>query len=70
MSQTHVLVRCPECGGTGDAQGGVYQCDVCLGGRHLNVPRDPQTGGAPAGLTEWKDAELPTIRPNPYRLTY
>lgn len=70
MSATHVLVRCPECGGTGDAQGGIYQCDVCLGCRHLNVPRDPQTGGAPAGLAEWKDAELGPTPLNPLRLTY
>lgn len=65
MSQTHILVTCPECAGTGNAAGGYYQCDVCMGSGHLNLPRDPMTGGAPAGLREWKDRELGPLIVNP-----
>lgn len=68
MSATHVLVTCPECAGTGNGTNPLLQCDVCMGGGKLNLPRDAHTGGAPPGLMEWKDHELGPLVLNPLLL--
>jgi DnaJ-class molecular chaperone len=67
VSQT-VLVVCRECAGTGNARGGILQCEYCLGQCHIAVNRMPD-GGVPDGEKEWKVRDLGPIPRNPLILS-
>lgn len=64
-----VLVNCRECGGTGNDREAIYQCEHCLGQRHVAVNRAPD-GGVPDGETLWLEAELPEVPHNPLILSH
>lgn len=67
MSQT-VLIVCRECAGTGNARGGILQCEYCLGQCHVAINRTVE-GGIPDGETEWKVRDLGPVPTNPLVLS-
>lgn len=63
MSQTHVLVTCPVCAGTGYGHDRPV-CGECLGQMHISVDRT-KDGGVPDGHREWREWSLGEVPNNP-----
>lgn len=65
MSDKTAIIVCRECAGTGNARGGIYQCDICLGQGHLLCDRLPD-GSLPDQEREWLGAKLGPVPYNPW----